>query len=312
MPAENELDNFSDPPLAAFQPSKDSYNLQQRALLLLAEGHLAARISQLLGLSQWNVYKIAKRAEMAGALVKESFFRPAIYTKGPTFEQLLSKNQIGQAFSSTKRKPVQSIATPHHFAAYYNIRNSFKPKGEVVKRRNWDGIKEETESLTAIWGTKTLTVWVKLFKKGSPQQKIKDGLGQVAEYVAMKKEAGAKLTFNRLAKRIEWMIEQEKLSEYLTLRLGLKESAKVIAKARWLPKDLTHDHVEVNKELGLPDDAATKAIKVLDYILDEEKFLASYALTRTAIMDLQEGIRLSAQRQNILEAELQSIKKKGV
>jgi hypothetical protein len=312
MPARIELDNFSDPPLSAFQPSKDSFNQRQRALLLLAEGHLAARITNLVGLTQWNVYKIAKRAEKAGALVKESFFRPAIYKKGPTFDEYL-RNRIGKSFSPTMRNQKKvsksNIATPHHFPVYYNIRNSYRPIGKKLARRNWEAIEIETDDITAIWQTKTLTVWVKSFNKGSPEQKIKDGLDQVSAYADMERCNGAKLTFQRLGKRIEWVIEQEKLSDYLTATLGLKESAKIIAKALWLPKDITHDHVEVNKENGMPDEGATEAIKTLDYLLDREKFIASYVLLQASNLAQEEALRLTHMRINLLEQEILRLKK---
>ena len=314
--SKNHLDNFSYPPLSAFQPGIDTYNKRQRALNLLSEGQLIAKVAALIGFTIDNTYKLAQRARKAGALVKEPFFSPAIYSKGPNFDEYLKKSNWTK-LSPTKRTPSPNIATPHHFPVYYHIRNSYRPLGVSIARRNWQALKIETESLTAIWGTKTLTIWVKMFKKGSPADKIWDGINQAAEYASLEGQKGARLAYNRLDKRIEWVLTTKPISDYLAATLGLKDGPQVIAKARWI-LDITHpENVEVNKELGQPDEAATKAIKLLDYYLDEDKFLAhiklkeeefraSTELTRSAIIDLQEGLRLSLQRMNIIEAELKA------
>ena len=297
--------------LKDYLPPKESRGLKERIILLLGERHTTERISQLVGATKWQIYKVATRAEAKGILIKENK-NPVLYTKGINYEEY-RKFAFGQPFSSTKKKskPIQ-LLTPHRFPVYYHIGSPAYQLGlnlPIIYRKTWKGKKDIKDNLTAIWGTKTLTIWVKTFKRITPKEEIEEGIKTAISYAQL--HPNGKLRFSNLGKRIEWVFENKPLSDIIRSKLGLKLNEPLfIAKAKFII-DTTHpENVEVNKAPNESEARPTEIAKLADILFSPEKFWADYQQKSELIRQqnelnatLQDGQKLLLKRIEELEAK---------
>jgi hypothetical protein len=294
-----------------FQPAKDNFSKHDRTLFLLSEGITLKKVASILGENYYTIAKRGKRAAQKGILTQDPISFPALYSPGPQYEKW-KLTSTGQIFSASEKKP--EITYPHRFQVQFyigseNYRNSLGL--EALRRRYHFARFEERGNLSAIWETRILTISVKRFARGSPGDKIKEGLRIAQEYADAHNAAGARLRFRRLLGRIEWIVSDKPLSDYLVGLLGLKPGEMVqINEAQW-KLDLSHpENIEINALHPFPEHKPTETVDTLQFLLDRAKLLETVRIMKEQLEQQGELNVGLVQRQHVLEARIKTLEGK--
>jgi len=303
----------SPPPIQStikdFQPSKDNFSLHDRAIFLLSDGIRLDRVAEILNMKYDTVQKAGKRASKVGILTQDPIAFPALYVRGPLFDAW-KRTASGQAPSPTQKNP--DIAEPHRFQVQYFIGSrGYRDALDLptLRRRYHLAKFDERIQLSAIWETKILTISVKQFCPGTAKQKVENGLKTAREYTDAHNAAGARLRFRRLLGRIEWVIQDKQLGDFMIRLLGLKPGDYItINQARFVVDSSHGGRLEINAKFPYPEGKPTENVETLEFLLDRRKLLATVELMKAQLELQADHNVLLQQKVNILEAEL---KKRG-
>lgn len=295
--------------LPDFHTAKDYLPKHKRTIFLLAEGINMKRISSILNEKYDTIKKRAARAVRDGIIEREPFRQPALHKRGENWE-IWQKTTMAKRGDKVclggRKKP--DITAPHRFGVQYYIgsesyRDSLQLQG--LRRRYHLSRLDERENLSAIWDRRVLTIWVHRFVRGTPQEKIRDGLKTAKEYADAHGAAGARLRFKRLLGRIEWILADKPLSSYVVGILGLKRGDFLqIGQTQW-GLDKSHpDNVELNKLAPYADHKPTEYVEILQFLLDKDKMLSTMKAMKEALEHEQERSMLLEQKINMLEAKI--------
>lgn len=293
-----------------FLPAKEHLNKRERTIFLLAEGLTMRKIATILGDKYDTIKKRATKAVRLGILAKEPFRIPSLHQRGGKWEEWLittkSKRGERRSLGGSKKK---DITTPHRFGVQYYLgsegyKNSLGLPG--LRRRYHLSSYDERDNLHAVWDRRVVTVWVVKFVRGTPQDKIRDGLRIAQEYADAHNAAGARLRFKRLLGRIEWIVADKPLSDYLVRILGLKRGQFLqIGQAQW-GLDKSHpENLEINKLVPFADEKPTEYVNIMEFLLDREKMLTTIATMKRQLEEQGELNVLLEQKLHMLEAKIE-------
>lgn len=238
-------------------------NILRNICALLVEGYSPSAISKLTKVSHIKVWKIAKKYEDNGLLVRINKY-PAQWKGNDRYSPTLKSG--GGDIPSTYQFPTFNPAPliPHKFGASFNM-------GGEVSGKDKHGIRTYKElSHTARFGKNKAVIWLKHFSGNSVKEIIGNAGKQLDDLaLSYEKQLGIKLFNKRVFINDEWVVSDRPAGNLLAEVEGIpKGEQKVVLGAIWKNGDATHpNRLEINQAQGFSAEIPREQAARLDFLI---------------------------------------------